>query len=217
MCNSCISALFLQTHLHQSQFQTLGQCSLDSQRCILCCPDADFASRVSVGLLSLNCTDLIWPISAYWNLMSDSSNCISESTYTLAAGIVTLLIDTAVLALPIKIICTLKISWQKQLQVAIIFGSAMLVLAAGVVRVHEVHVLTTSGDFTWNLYTIWTWATVELGIGIICGSLPACSVLLKAWVRPSTARQANYSLKPYIEKSDSGKTSVETENIRSHA
>jgi hypothetical protein len=127
------------------------------------------------------------------------------------------MIDTAVLVLPVKIIYTLQISWQKKLQVIVIFSGAMLVLAAGAVRVYEVHIINKHGDFTWNAYTSWVWVTVEQGVGIICGSLPACSVLLKVRDRAPTTRRTTCTLKPYMESSTTRKTSAGTEDIGLHA
>jgi hypothetical protein len=107
--------------------------------------------------------------------------CISTIGWNLAFGIVNFIEDLAVWALPIRIIYTIKASLQQKLQVAIILCAGSIACVAGIFRIYyAIKLGSNTVDWNWAAYPLEIWSSLELSIGVICGSLPACKILLKS-------------------------------------
>ena len=87
------------------------------------------------------------------------------------------------------------------MQVSVLFGAASLACVASALRIYYAVAGSANPDFTWVVYSIQLWSIVESDIGLICGSLPACAVLLKSRQEARQARNPErYGRKEVIPK-----------------
>jgi hypothetical protein len=46
-------------------------------------------------------------------------------------------------------------------------------------------------DVSWHGYSLWLWATIEVDVGILCASLPACKPLLTSFRRKISTERSD--------------------------
>ncbi|CZS91388.1 uncharacterized protein RAG0_02028 [Rhynchosporium agropyri] len=139
--------------------------------------------RVVIGVmifLILECLAFIITVlfqcgspSAYWTITFEPQHCISEAKNTLAAGINNTIGDVAVVLLPIPLIWRLKLPFQQQIIIFVLFGAGFLVTVASIMRTYYLYKVNTTWDKTWVAMPAWISSSVELYLGIICASIPA--------------------------------------------
>ncbi|KAK8049835.1 hypothetical protein PG994_011565 [Apiospora phragmitis] len=114
-------------------------------------------------------------ISDYWTPSAGRQDCIDESAHLEAAGIINTTSDFILVFLPIRTVMGLKLPRKQRIIVLGLFSAGFLACIAGVVRVYFTAISTNDLNFdrTWNSWATWIASTVELGLGIICASVPA--------------------------------------------
>jgi len=126
---------------------------------------------------SVFCLTIIFqcrPISDYWTISKDPQpNCISQTSHLLAAGIINILTDFAVVILPIRMVLTLRLPRRDLIMVAILFGLGFISCLAGIARTYYLYITTTTHDQVWAAYPVWVTSAIELYLGVICASIPA--------------------------------------------
>ncbi|KAL2064699.1 hypothetical protein VTL71DRAFT_3837 [Oculimacula yallundae] len=141
-------------------------------------------SKVIIGvmvLITLECVAFVFLVifqcgnpSTYWTLsFQPQAQCVSETKNLLAAGINNTIGDLAVVILPIPIIWRLKLPFQQQVIIFLLFGAGLLVTVASVLRTYYLYEVTSKWDKTWLAGPAWISSSVELYVGILCASLPA--------------------------------------------
>lgn len=141
------------------------------------------------------------PVSFYWTAMAlpqdpNGGKCADESNLLFVSGVVNVFIDVVILILPIPMVLKLKIRLQQKLQVLAVFLAGLTVVASSSIRVAATLTTTrTSYDVTWEGYLVWMWVGIEVDIGLICASVPACRGLLTSWQKKfnSSLSQQRYS------------------------
>ncbi|KAK6864777.1 hypothetical protein PG990_005785 [Apiospora arundinis] len=134
------------------------------------------------ALISLNAFIFIFvtvfqcrQVSDYWTPSASRQNCIDEAAHLEAAGIINTISDFILVFLPIRTVMSLKLPWKQRLIVLLLFSAGFLACIAGIIRVYFTAVMTNDPKFdrTWNSWASWIASVVELGLGIICASIPA--------------------------------------------
>ncbi|KAH8647311.1 hypothetical protein BX600DRAFT_152708 [Xylariales sp. PMI_506] len=128
-----------------------------------------------LALLWLQCI----PAASYWNLTTTARDCIPELPPLMGQTVVTLITDAAVYVLPMPTLWQLKLARTQRLGLSILFGLGAVVVAAGCMRAYWTHyVEAETYDVTWDGFSLWIWAAVEVNLGVICGSAPVLKPLL---------------------------------------
>ncbi|ELQ39092.1 hypothetical protein OOU_Y34scaffold00514g9 [Pyricularia oryzae Y34] len=90
-----------------------------------------------------------------------------------------LIIDVALLALPIWIIYDKMLFSKRAMQVILIFSIGIFVVVAGIIRLYMIKTLLFLADPTYNISTLGIWTDLEGHIGLWCGCFPAMQPLLR--------------------------------------
>ncbi|KAL8675686.1 MAG: hypothetical protein Q9224_007412 [Gallowayella concinna] len=101
----------------------------------------------------------------------------------LSFGILTIVLDFAILLLPIPMVMGLQLSTKQRIAVLTLFGLGFFVCIAGIIQVYYVdYALKKSYDETWDGWPLWVASAVQVDVGILCVSLPAIRPWLAIYV-----------------------------------
>ncbi|KAI0896232.1 hypothetical protein F4806DRAFT_54309 [Annulohypoxylon nitens] len=115
--------------------------------------------------------------------MADLSKALVELQWSLAIGAGSTLLDFYIFVLPLPILGRLHISRVKRIQLILVFGTALLGVAASIVSLaYRVYLITDSKDGTWHEATVGIANLIENDIALIVGSMPAFSHFFRAHV-----------------------------------
>lgn len=126
------------------------------------------------------------PLTLYWHILvlprDTGGVCVDEGNLLLISGVVNVVIDVVILVLPIRTVLNLHVRWPQKLQVLAVFMAGTLVCVSSIIRIIATWVTVRSTyDVTWYGYLVWMWIGIEVHVGIICASVPACKSLFRAW------------------------------------
>ncbi|KAI4257571.1 MAG: hypothetical protein L6R42_005575, partial [Xanthoria sp. 1 TBL-2021] len=111
-------------------------------------------------------------------------HCIDEGNYTLSFGILTVVLDFAILLLPVPLVRSLQLTAKQRIAVCTLFCMGFVVCIAGIVQVYYVNfALKNSYDETWDGWPLWVASAVQVDVGILCVSIPAIRPFLAIYVR----------------------------------
>ncbi|KAL4993408.1 hypothetical protein BDV10DRAFT_179227 [Aspergillus recurvatus] len=114
------------------------------------------------------------PIRYFWDKTVDG-HCFNFSVYFLVVELVDMLIDLAIIGLPIPTVLRLHMSLRKRLAVASIFLLSAFILVTGTIRIIYLY---NPGDDLLPLARAVLWSTINLGVAILCACLPTYPPLL---------------------------------------
>ncbi|KAI4741389.1 hypothetical protein E4T50_08185 [Aureobasidium sp. EXF-12298] len=117
------------------------------------------------------------PVRKIW-LPMVPGKCISTRTYWLSVSAVNIVLDFAVLALPMPVISRLKLPKRQKIALVGVFLLGFFTCAVSVVRLVLVHNAYARHDFTASSAEAVTWSMVEANVGIICASMLALKPLI---------------------------------------
>ncbi|KAI4266450.1 MAG: hypothetical protein L6R38_008734, partial [Xanthoria sp. 2 TBL-2021] len=108
------------------------------------------------------------PLRAFWTpLATFPHHCIDEGNYMLSFGILTVVLDFAILLLPVPLVMSLQLSAKQRIAVCTLFGMGFVVCIAGIVQVYYVDfALKNSYDETWDGWPLWVASAVQVDVGI---------------------------------------------------
>ncbi|CAG8961554.1 hypothetical protein HYFRA_00006088 [Hymenoscyphus fraxineus] len=109
------------------------------------------------------------PIHRLWIGPSAGGYCFNFNIYWMAMGSVELLIDMAILILPIRMVLTLRLDRQHKILLVAIFLLGGFVIITGIVRVILGY---KPGSQNVAFSKAELWSAVHIGVAIICASLP---------------------------------------------
>ncbi|KAE9989461.1 hypothetical protein EG327_002653 [Venturia inaequalis] len=109
--------------------------------------------------------------------------CISRKYSDTLAGVISVISDAYVLAIPEVVVYRLKLQRRKKIVLFALFGSGAIVVGAGIARTVWLSRLHTDSrrDLTWIAYELVIWTTIEMQGNIICASAPALKALVSAY------------------------------------
>ncbi|KAL4765909.1 uncharacterized protein BDW70DRAFT_155561 [Aspergillus foveolatus] len=114
------------------------------------------------------------PIRYFWDKTVDG-HCFNFSVYFLVIELVDMLIDLAIIGLPIPTVLRLHMSLRKRIAVASIFLLSAFILVTGTIRIVYLY---NPGDDLLPLARAALWSTINLGVAILCACLPTYPPLL---------------------------------------
>lgn len=98
-------------------------------------------------------------------------------------AVITIVLDFAILLLPIPLVMGLQLSTKQRVAVLTLFGLGFIVCIAGIVQAYYIDVaLRKSYDETWDGWPLWVASAVEVDLGILCVSIPAIRPWLAIYV-----------------------------------
>ncbi|KAF2119154.1 hypothetical protein BDV96DRAFT_596922 [Lophiotrema nucula] len=143
------------------------------------------------------------PLSSLWENPTGGTRCIDISNLAMSTGVINIVTDVAILALPVRPLLNLKapIMVRAGLIGTFLLGGAVCVFS--IVRTIMVH-QASFDDPTWNNAPGATWSVIENHIAILCACLP---VLKPLFIKPKsglpTAKSSGYKSSGYIRSADS--------------
>ncbi|KAG9697420.1 ribosomal protein L27, partial [Aureobasidium melanogenum] len=127
------------------------------------------------------------PVRKVWRPMTPGK-CLSTRTYWVSVTAVNIVLDFAVLALPMPVISRLKLPKKQKIGLVGVFLLGFFTCAVSVVRLVLVHNAYVRHDFTASSAEAVTWSMVEANVGIICASLLALKPLM-AYLFPQRTKE----------------------------
>ncbi|KAF2646226.1 hypothetical protein P280DRAFT_544619 [Massarina eburnea CBS 473.64] len=126
------------------------------------------AAYISITfILAFPCT----PIRRAWHPLLPGT-CNDKARPGIFSGVVNLVTDIAILALPIVSVFQLQLSLKKKLAVSAVFAIGLLACVISALRLYYSVIRTRSEDFTYWLAVVGTCGLIELAIVVICGCFP---------------------------------------------
>ena len=132
--------------------------------------------------------------------MDPQRTCINTLHYFLGIQIPNIIIDVAIMALPLPWIFRLKITLSQKIALSGIFTLGGFVLVVGALRLNTIAVHQNSHDFTYDFVDLGVWTSLETNLGILCACFPAMRPLLHLLIHGtlmSRARSSNSSHKQH--------------------
>ncbi|KAI2923664.1 hypothetical protein CBS147371_1506 [Aspergillus niger] len=138
------------------------------------------------------------PPSEFWN-STKSGHCMSTASqqkFYEVNGILVIVMDILIWAVPIPMLWRVRISLRKKIAVLGVFSVGLLSIAAACVRYNTVLQLANNPDETYVLAASLNWCGIEAYVAIFCGSTPALYVFVKRYLPqilgPSYAHNPTY-------------------------
>ncbi|KAI9760262.1 MAG: hypothetical protein M4579_001776 [Chaenotheca gracillima] len=112
------------------------------------------------------------PLSYNWNLNTPYGHCGDQNAAYVAIGVVDIVTDMMILALPIPMLWKLQIPVANKIALSSVFGLGLFTIIIGILRVVALVTIDFS-DFSYSAKGIFIWSDLEPGIGIVvaCGPL----------------------------------------------
>ncbi|KAK5048917.1 hypothetical protein LTR84_005338 [Exophiala bonariae] len=132
---------------------------------------------------------IIWqctPVSFAWTSLPGQTggHCINTFLMTWIGSSINVVLDLAVILVPIPHLLKLTLSRKKKIQVVAMFSVGLFVTIVSAVRFHSLVTYRKSTNFTWDYVDSKYMSTLEVDVGIICACMPAMQLLLRK-VAPS--------------------------------
>jgi len=119
------------------------------------------------------------PLQAFWN-KSIHGACLNSINFTLGIQAVNIMLDVAILGLPMRLVWRLHRPWSERLATAAVFLLGVFVVFASIYRFVAIS-YSRGKDMTYNVYRRAIWSFVEMCIGLTCSCLPTIRGLFPAY------------------------------------
>ncbi|KAI1260206.1 hypothetical protein F5Y18DRAFT_420313 [Xylariaceae sp. FL1019] len=150
------------------------------------------ASRVILGLVWANSIFYVAafflslfacvPRAKIWNPEVDG-RCIHIHASILATSVVNVVSDTTILIIPIVAIWQLQLRTKAKFGISVVFAVGIFATAAAIIRLYYGVDLTRSGDTTWLIEGVGTWAIIEIATVILVACFPLFPRFYKHFVK----------------------------------
>ncbi|KAJ5363528.1 uncharacterized protein N7496_009241 [Penicillium cataractarum] len=140
-----------------------------------------------VLIIGLQCI----PLQALWD-SSIKGTCMGSTQVFLATSVMTIICDSLILVLPIKIVWKLQVSLGRKITLLLIFCFGIFAIVTSILRmVAMVVALDHPSDITWYFSVVMAWSTSEIAAMIIALSLPALRGLFGFFQQKRSTNQSN--------------------------
>ncbi|KAJ5306827.1 hypothetical protein N7508_005842 [Penicillium antarcticum] len=126
----------------------------------------------------LACAGQCRPLRAYWD-KSIEGTCFNANEFIIVNQAFNILMDFAILVLPIPMIWNLHRAWQDKLALNGVFALGAFVCFASIYRIVVLFWISPD-DPTYTVYQATLWTHVEPAVGLICSNLPIIRGLFPA-------------------------------------
>ncbi|KAL0932859.1 uncharacterized protein CTRU02_211822 [Colletotrichum truncatum] len=111
------------------------------------------------------------PIAMQWDPTIPGGVCGDQVTAFAAVGVVDLIVDVIIFALPIPMVLKLQISKAHRVALMSIFGAGILTIVFGSLRLASIFAVDFL-DFSFTSPTAMIWASAEIGVALMVSSSP---------------------------------------------
>jgi len=111
------------------------------------------------------------PVKAFWDISVTQKKCINTTAFFIANSAVHVILDIAILTLPVRKVWALKMSMQKKIMVSFMFLLGGFICVIGIIRLFFLATLKMN-DATYSLVDTYIWSSIETNVGVICACLP---------------------------------------------
>ncbi|KAL7760681.1 hypothetical protein ACKLNR_010771 [Fusarium oxysporum f. sp. zingiberi] len=143
-------------------------------------------TNIKLPIQILACCSLIWiiirtfmgifhciPVQRFWDPSAGGSCAIEDKKFFFGTILVHVMLDIAIIALPILQIRKLQLPFFQKIGIMLMFVFGIVICASAmVIIVASTQFDATSEDLTWNLVTIVVWASVEVNLVTVSTCLP---------------------------------------------
>ncbi|KAH9908176.1 hypothetical protein F4778DRAFT_720642 [Xylariomycetidae sp. FL2044] len=142
-------------------------------------------SSIKLPIAILTVAVLMWGIAVFllvllqciptrylWDKTIEGSCNVDSLKFLFAISVPNILIDIALLALPIPYVIKLNVSKSQKKAILSIFLLGGFVIIASILRLYAVLTQPSNDDLSWNVVNQSIWATTEAGVAIISACLP---------------------------------------------
>ncbi|KAH8648724.1 hypothetical protein BGZ60DRAFT_570018 [Tricladium varicosporioides] len=120
------------------------------------------------------------PREKIWNPLFEGGNCpIHMPAHMLASGIINLISDIIILALPQKVIWKLHISRRNKIGVSLLFTIGIFACACASTRLYFLHKMLNSPDQLYTVSTTGLWSIGEMTSGFLIIGIPSLPKAMK--------------------------------------
>ncbi|KAK7747570.1 hypothetical protein SLS62_009069 [Diatrype stigma] len=119
------------------------------------------------------------PIPGAWRVWDGEfeAKCISINVLGWSAAVINIVLDLAVIILPLPELFRLSMSMKKRVQIVAMFAVGFFTTVVSVVRLSSLIRFGTTSNVTQDYVEVGYWSTVEVPVGIICACMPAARSL----------------------------------------
>ncbi|BCS24829.1 uncharacterized protein APUU_41273S [Aspergillus puulaauensis] len=147
-----------------------------------------FASFITIAyplIIWITMANACKPLSFFWTQFSGKTNgkCININQFFLALGILNMLNDFIILALPFPRIIKLQMTLQKKVAICCIMAVGIFVCVASILRIHFLSLFMNTADVTYLMGPVFIWSTIEPSVAIVCACLPHLAPLARIATR----------------------------------
>ncbi|KAI8625990.1 hypothetical protein F5Y19DRAFT_448593 [Xylariaceae sp. FL1651] len=163
------------------------------------------------------------PISYFWTGWSGETkgSCININAFSWARAAVEIVVDIAILSLPLRDLTKLQMSWRKRAQVILVFALGFAITIVSILRLQSlVHFSKTTNVTHDNAFAVY-WSVLECDIFIITACLPSlrsiASQMVPRWFG-RTSVERSYASRKYHRQGDidSGSKTASIESRQHH-
>ncbi|PSN67737.1 hypothetical protein BS50DRAFT_522471 [Corynespora cassiicola Philippines] len=108
-----------------------------------------------------------------------SGYCMDQVSHVTVPVVLDLVTEIMIMILPAKILWNLQLPTRKKVGLAILFGLGIFVCATNIVRIKYYASMINGGDLAWDDIDAFIWTNVQMTVGIVCASIPACTPFLR--------------------------------------
>ncbi|KAG5952225.1 hypothetical protein E4U58_000888 [Claviceps cyperi] len=105
-------------------------------------------------------------------------HCVDIHASGLANGILGVVADIWLIALPLTQLQKLRLHWKKKVGAAVMFMTGGIVTVMSILRLMSLSQFSNSYNLTWDSCDVVFWSTMEVCIGLVCCCLPTLRLLL---------------------------------------
>ncbi|KAI5922489.1 hypothetical protein F4810DRAFT_673990 [Camillea tinctor] len=119
------------------------------------------------------------PIARAWDATINNYRCIDQSAITAASDIIGLIVDLALLVIPITIVRHVNMHWKQRTGLAILFFIGLWTIAVAVVHLYVDIDMENEADMTWVAARRLYWRIIEANMLVICATFPSLARFLR--------------------------------------
>ncbi|OCK73603.1 hypothetical protein K432DRAFT_265160, partial [Lepidopterella palustris CBS 459.81] len=123
------------------------------------------------------------PVAKSWDVTISNGHCINTGAFYIANGILNVITDLVILALPIPILWNLALTKKKKIALSILFAAGSLTCVVSMIRVGFVVIFLKHGstDPTYSILPTVVWGFIEYNCAIVCSCALTIRPLLQRY------------------------------------
>ncbi|KAI8635442.1 hypothetical protein F5Y19DRAFT_407786 [Xylariaceae sp. FL1651] len=121
------------------------------------------------------------PVPAAWDKMIPGLKCFNLAAFVIGSNVPNILADTVIIALPLPLLWSLKLSLMRKLGLIALFLVAAITTVVSLLRV-VFNAKINPIDATWNFVTVAILSTIEVSVGVCCACMPVIYPLFRLFI-----------------------------------